>query len=95
MPGIVTSDHVNKNDTKGPDVGFEGGIRDKIAMFVEALLNGLSGEKGGGDRGKTHLGSNKRGFLDQSPSRMRLEKRVRNPRGTSSNSPRCKAHSPA
>ena len=50
MPGIVTSDHVDENDTKGPDVGFEGRIGDKLAIFIEAFLDGLSerGERGNG-----------------------------------------------
>lgn len=51
VPGVVTSDHIDKNDTKGPDVGFEGRVRDKVAFFIEALWNRLS-EKGTGDRGQ-------------------------------------------
>ena len=94
MPGVVTGDHIDENDTKGPDVGFEGRVRDKPAVFIEAFLNGLSEERKG-DKGQTHLGSGKRGFLDRSPSKMRLEKRVRNRLDTSSNSPRYKARSPA
>ena len=94
MPGVVTSDHVDEDDTKGPDVGFEGRVRDKVTLFIEALLNELS-EKEKGDRGRTHQGSDKRGSLDRSPSRTRLGRRVRNLQDTSLNSPRYKARSPA
>jgi hypothetical protein len=51
MPGVVTSDHIDENDTKGPDVGFEGRVRDKFALLVEAFLSRLS-EKGAEDRGQ-------------------------------------------
>lgn len=95
MPRVVTSDHVDENDAEGPNVGFEGRVRNKIAMFIKALLNGLSDQRGKGETRMTHPGLDKRGFLDQSPSRTRLEKRVRNPQDTSLNSPRCKARSPA
>ena len=37
MPGVVTSDHVYKDDTEGPDVGFEWRIRNKLAVFIETL----------------------------------------------------------
>lgn len=43
VPGIVTSDHVDEDDAKGPDVGVERRVRDKLAVFIEALLSGLSG----------------------------------------------------
>ena len=45
MPGVVTSDHVDENDTKGPDVGFEGRVRDELAFFIEALLDRVSEKK--------------------------------------------------
>ena len=93
MPGVVTSDHVDEYDTKCPDVGFEGRVRNELAILIETLWNWLSESKKGGRGSRIHLGSNKRGFLDQSPSKTRLEKQVRNPRDTSSNSPRYKAHS--
>ena len=37
MPGVVTSDHVDKDDTKSPDVGVERGVRNKLPILVEAL----------------------------------------------------------
>jgi len=37
MPGVVTSDHVYKDDAEGPDVGFEWRIRNKLAVFIETL----------------------------------------------------------
>jgi len=37
MPGIVTSDHVDKDDTKGPDVGLERRVRNERALFIDAL----------------------------------------------------------
>ena len=93
MPGIMTSDHVDEYNAKGPNVGFERRVRNELAVFVEALWNGLS-KVGKGGRGVPHLGSDKRGFLCRSPSKMHLEKRVQNPQDTSSNSPRYKARSP-
>ena len=37
MPGVVASDHVNEDDTEGPDVCLERRVRNKLAVFVEAL----------------------------------------------------------
>jgi len=34
MPGVVTGDHVNEDDTKSPDVGLERRVRDKLAVFI-------------------------------------------------------------
>ena len=33
----MTSDHVDENNTKGPDVGMERRVRDEFAVLVEAL----------------------------------------------------------
>jgi hypothetical protein len=93
MPGVMTSDHVDEHNAKGPNVCFERRVRNQLAMFIEALWKGLSGI-GKGNRGIPHLDSNKRGFLGQSPSKRHLEKQVQNPQDTSSNSPRYKARSP-
>ena len=37
MPRVVTSYHVDEDDTQGPDIGVERRIRNKFAVFVEAL----------------------------------------------------------
>ena len=37
MPGVVTSDHVHKDDTEGPDIGLERRVRNKRAAFIEAF----------------------------------------------------------
>ena len=41
VPGVVTGYHVDEHDAQGPDIGVERGIRNQLALFVEALFKGV------------------------------------------------------
>jgi len=34
VPGVVASDHVDEDDTEGPDVGLERRVRYELALFI-------------------------------------------------------------